>query len=303
MRWALAAGLICLILTTAVISYFYLANFEPEASSVSEDRPALAAETKAAQASEQASDLGNSSSEYKQTQLDPKRPEPNSSDGWVNIVLILMALATLISSAISFYLYRWRKILLSKPTLVVPEQLGEWVARVDTQLSKLTKAFNFGVEQLSKQSDVSSENVSNMTETFMTLQTKLDERDEEIRRLKRGYDAEIFRKFVSRFIRVDQLVDDFQQSGEASAEDLEHIRRLLGDAFSECDVESFQPEIGSDYRSAHGVADNPKKVETSDPENEFKIVEVLESGYQRKTSDGYDVLVPARVRIQVPKSS
>jgi len=55
------------------------------------------------------------------------RTSETSSNGWVYVALIILSLATLIATAISFYLYRWRRILLSNPHLVVPEQLGEWV--------------------------------------------------------------------------------------------------------------------------------------------------------------------------------
>jgi hypothetical protein len=228
------------------------------------------------------------------------RTSETSSNGWVYVALIILSLATLIATAISFYLYRWRRILLSNPHLVVPEQLGEWVNSINAQVIELTNSFSYGVKHLSQQSDASGENISNLTETFMTLQHALDERDAEIRRLKRGYDAEIFRKFITRFIRVGIIVEDFQRAGKAEADDLEHISRLLEDAFSECNVESFHPEIGTDYRSAHGVADSPKTGQNLDPNEAFKIIEILESGYQLSTSEGYEVLVPAKVKINAP---
>ena len=43
-------------------------------------------------------------------------------------------------------------------------------------------------------------------ESFTVLQTTLDSRDKEIQRLKKGYDSEIFRKFLGRFIRVDKAL-------------------------------------------------------------------------------------------------
>ena len=77
----------------------------------------------------------------------------------------------------------------------------------------------------------------------------------------------------------------------------------MEDAFAECEVKSFQPEIGSDFRSVHGVAENPKTEITTVSEDEFKIIEVLQSGYHLKTLDGFEVLVPAKVKIQIPETS
>ena len=131
----------------------------------------------------------------------------------------------------------------------------------------------------------------------MTLQGALDERENEIRRLKRGYDREIFRKFVTRFIRVDQTVEDFQRAGLADENGLDQLRRLLGDAFAECSVERFRPEIGGDYRQEFRVADNPKKATAKNPEDEFRIIEVLESGYLIRNTEGNEILIPAKVKI------
>ena len=228
-------------------------------------------------------------------------PDPVPSSGWTVVAIVVLSIATLISTAISFYLYRWRKLLLSESQteIVVPEQFSAWVQGINKHIEKLSNQIGNGVETVTRQSQETGKNVSNLTETFMTMQGALDEREAEIRRLKRGYDAEIFRKFIARFIRVDQIVEDFQTAGNANAKELADIRRILEDAFSECGVESFKPEIGTDSRKAHGVADNPKKEEGAEPGDEFNIIEIIEQGYQLKTSDGYEVLIPAKVKIQI----
>ncbi|MBT5352179.1 MAG: hypothetical protein HOL54_10575 [Rhodospirillales bacterium] len=294
------------IVATAIVgaSFFYV-------TSGSQDQPLI--DTQAASIElngEVTSEAGEEPNSGQTSSIDdqnaPVRPNPEASAFseyvWVVVALVLMSMATILSSAISFYLYRWRKILLSQPNIALPEQMGDWVEGVKIRLEQLTTTSTAGIGKLVQQGNELQENASNMTETFMTLQHALDERDAEIRRLKRGYDAEIFRKFVSRFIRVGQIVDDLERVGSASAEDLNHVARLLEDAFLECNVEPFQPEIGSDYRETSGVAENPKRTETSNPEEEFKIVEVVENGYQLKTSEGCDIIIPAKVRINVPST-
>ena len=64
----------------------------------------------------------------------------------------------------------------------------------------------------------------------MTLQKALDERDAEIRRLKTGYDVHIFQKFIVRFIRVDQAIEDFIGMDKFDKDGFEQIRKLLEDA-------------------------------------------------------------------------
>jgi molecular chaperone GrpE (heat shock protein) len=280
MRWVLTGAAIILIVTFAAVGLSYISSLEPKSTLTSGSvRPPVL--------SSQDIPTNNAT------------PEPTTSGGWIIALLVALSVTTLISTVISFYLYRWRKILLSEPHLeiVVPEQFGGWVNGITAHIEKLTDKFSNGVEYVERQSQDTNEKVSNLIETFMALQQALDERDKEIRRLKRGYDTEIYRKFISRFIRVDQIVEDLQGGESADANDLENIRRLLEDAFAECGVESFQPDIGSDYRKTDGVADNPKSVQAENPEDAFKIIEVLESGYQIRTSEGGEVIIPAKVKI------
>lgn len=200
------------------------------------------------------------------------------------------------SVAITFYLYRWRKILLSNPNTVVPEEWAKYLQNVgknlhnlsDTVEGKLQRVVSASVDQTSK--------IANMTETYMELQGALDEKDKEVSRLKEGYDSEIFRRFIVRFARVDQALDDFiTDSGES--EEYTQLKRLFEDAFEECGVTKNSPAIGDDYRTAKGVSDNPKTESTDNPDLEFQISEVIESGYELNAGAGSRTIIPSKVRI------
>jgi len=300
MRLALISAGTFLILLVAGGSYFLIEKFTNQVPSGSENISVSVALPKTVQKSEMSS-KSERLPQSQNVQTYKTTPEPAPSSGWVVVALVALSIATVISTAISFYLYRWRKLLLSESQtrIVVPEQFIGWVQEISKHIEKLSNQIGNGVENVTQQSQETGKNVSNLTETFMTMQGALDERETEIRRLKRGYDAEIFRKFIARFIRVDQIVEDFQTAGNANAEELSDIRRILEDAFSECGVESFKPTIGTDSRKAYGVADNPKKEDGAEPGEEFNIIEIIEQGYQLKTSDGYEVLIPAKVKIQI----
>ncbi len=227
----------------------------------------------------------------------PAAPMTEPIPLWIPMTLMIMALALLVSTTISFYLYRWRKILLNQNHLVVPEQFGEWTGRLARHVHELSRSLAASNELVVQQSHDTNRDVASLSETFMTMQQALDTREREIQRLKRGYDADVFRKFVSRFIRVDQAVEDFQRSGSLDANSLDQIRRLLEDAFAECNVERFQPTVGDDYREAFGVADQPKMIESEHPDDSFKIARVLESGYLIRSADSCEVVIPAKVTI------
>ncbi len=219
------------------------------------------------------------------------------ANNWMFLTIMLMAFATLISVSISFYLYRWRRILISQPNILVPEEWGSSLKDVRSTVRKLINAFHDNTSRITSITTESSDKITNMTEIFMSLQGALNEKDMEISRLKKGYDSEIFRKFLFRFIRIEQYLDDCMKSENVDLDSLVQLKRLLEDAFDECGVEQFEPNVGDDYRRAEGIADHPKTTKTDKAENEFIIAEVLEAGYRLRGGEGYEYIVPAKVII------
>ena len=215
---------------------------------------------------------------------EPSALEAANSDLLLISALVILSVTTLASVGVSFYLYRWRAIVLanSHMRMVVPEEWAKHLRMLD---------------RIEKRSLESDQKVENLVETFMALQKGLDDRDAEIRRLRQGYDNEVFRRFLFRFVRVDQMVRDCLLEGRFDREGFEQARMLLADAFAECGVEVFSPPLGSDYRAADGVADSPKVVTTEAMEDVGKIAEITEAGYRLKTSQVYDVILPAKIRI------
>jgi hypothetical protein len=175
--------------------------------------------------------------------------------------------------------------------------MGQAFGVLGQRIGKLRDTVGAELGRIGQRSLETERKVENLVGTFMTLQKGLDERDAEIRRLRQGYDNEVFGKFLHRFIRVDQTVKDCLRIGRIDREGFEQARMLLADAFAECGVEVFSPPLGSDYRGADGVADGPKFVTTEAMEDVGKIAEIVEPGYRLKTSQGYNVILPAKVRI------
>ena len=215
--------------------------------------------------------------------------------------IISLSVTNVISVGISLYLYRWRKLLLTRDEILVPEAWGRKLDGFSKANHSIVEAFNRESKILQNVSNDNTAKLDSMIETFMTLQKAVDERDNEIRRLKRGYDQEIFRRFLTRFIRVHQMLGDVPKSDTENAVDIESLRRLLEDAFEECGLEVFQPQLGDDYREVDGIADNPRKETATTAEQEFTIVEVIEQGYRLSGNEQSEVLVPAKVKILVPQ--
>ena len=161
----------------------------------------------------------------------------------------------------------------------------------------------------SNQSDLSAlmKNINDMSQTFMTLKTNLDQKDEEISRYKDGYDATIYKNFLLRFTRVDKVIKEYIGDNKIDINGLKDIQIQMDDALAECGVEIFSPEIGADFKSTIGVADNPEIRETSDKSKDSTIAEILIPGYRRKLpsndNDDYQIIIEAKVAIYVYKET
>lgn len=227
----------------------------------------------------------------------PQREIQVVTPGWVPLMLGTLSLASLIASLMAFALYRARHDVSITPRPFVPTDGENVLIGIGEQVANLTDSLARGIGDSTRMTSENSDKLAHMLDTFTTLRTALDEKDDEIRRFKKGYDAEIFRRFLSRFIRVDQATRDFIAVGKVSDDQLRHLQRLLEDAFDECGIESFQPTVGDDYRTAPGIADNPKATPSKNPADAFKIAEVIEVGYRLRNGKGYEIIKPARVKI------
>ena len=138
---------------------------------------------------------------------------------------------------------------------------------------------------------------------YMSMKSNLDTRDDEIKQLRDGYNTNIFRDFLKRFIRIDETTREYAQSANMSEEDVrKNFRMICGlfeDALEHCDVVRFSPEIDEDYRKAFGVADNPEIEWTKEADKDYQIVKVLSEGYKFNNTPDVptDVLIKAKVKI------
>jgi hypothetical protein len=222
--------------------------------------------------------------------------------GYVSLLaLVAMAVTTLAAISVAFYLYRWRRIILSNQALFVPEELICQIRSLKSEFAHLAANSSEASRRHSVEISKAHKNLSALGSEILgasaTWQKALDERDSEVRKLRSGYDLEIFRRFIARFARARLAVDELQT--EPPIKELDLLSRLLDDAFDECGVQRFSPKVGEDYRSAIGVDDSPKKIPSLNPDDAFRIVETISPGFKSRSTTGPIILVPARVSIYV----
>ena len=212
------------------------------------------------------------------------------------LAIAILSLVALISTGTSLYLYLRRNQPLAGRGLSVPANWTKHLAELGNAIAQLGADQKKNLQTVSAATSQNTEKTANMVSVYMELHKALDQKDAEIKRLKGGYDAAIFKQFIARFARIDKAVGEYLEEGR-DKDALTALQELLEDAFDECGVTKFYPEVGADYRKAEGVADHPRVERTEDASNDFKIAEVIEPGYKLVAGEDSSVLVPAKVRI------
>ena len=216
------------------------------------------------------------------------------------ILVIGLIIVTTVSLIISFWTYYIRSIYLKDGPALVPEQWSLVIRDLIDKSSVHYSQYRLSLEKIQKSSAEQNKKSDDLLKNFLTLQKVINVRDEEIARLKKGYDAKIFKRFLMRFIRVDRSLHEMEGefSDQEHQKNYRYLKRVMQDALEECGVEQFEPEPGSDYREAgQEIADDPKVIETSNPDDDFKIAKIESVGYVLEGEGRTEVIVPSKVSI------
>jgi hypothetical protein len=245
------------------------------------------------------------------TSSPPRGEVSTTGDDSSLLAMLGLAIALILALVLNIYLLRWRKILAEKggeaQQIVVPEVFWDTFEKQHQELmaqraevENLRKAFNaFGVHQqeLSKGQKAFIEGkIQELITNFIALQGPLSTAEAELKRYKAGYDHQIYKRFLERFI-VKVAMELDTELADPNEDSLAGIHFVMMDVLDEFDIERFDPTIGDNYRTATGIADNPKQLAAPTADLEFTIVEILKSGYQLRSPDGPVILVPARVSV------
>lgn len=237
------------------------------------------------------------STNYSLSSNENELSQEDRGGSWIYFVSFLSILVAILSTSVAFYLYRWRKILLDGKEVFMPEDWVDDVRSVKTALKKTYETFGNGFSKLAKIIGENVEKTDSLIETSISLHNKLDEKDKEIQKYKKGYEKSLFEKFIYRFVKVDLFLRELSSEDELGEKDIKMLKMLLQDALYECNVESFEPEIGVDSTEQNGIEILSDFEPTEKTELDLKIAQVIEPGYKFMDGQSKDVIKPAKVRI------
>ncbi len=236
--------------------------------------------------------------------------------GFLNIFLLILSfIALVVSLWVNVFLLKWRRRANESDISIVPSELLNVTKLQTREITKLknehAKTFKLLGKELSQfigtlqhESNENRKLMAELLEAFSSLQIALSDKDEEIKRLRGGYDSEIFRRFLNRFVKLDKVIneeiEDLAEDNEAGRGALSQIHILLSDALAECGLNEFSPDLGESIRNTVGVDENHRTKPTSDPDKVLTIAEVLEPGLRFSTPDGgFQYVKKARVVVYI----
>ena len=218
-----------------------------------------------------------------------------SMPDWAWIAIISLSATTFLAVLVSFYLYRWRKVLIASQDVLLPEELAKAINGLSEAFQKLyVENQSFGEASNSNAVKI-TDGVKMLGRSLLTFQKSLEEKDQEIARFKQGYDTNILKRNLVGFSRLSLFIDGV----EDETPEIRNIRLLLEDALEDSGVEKFFPEIGANFKSAVGVEDRPKVEGVDDPSLDMKIIGGERPGFCLGQGGNPSALVILKARVIV----
>jgi hypothetical protein len=222
----------------------------------------------------------------------------SSTFNWVVVIGSLLIGA--VSLGISFWIYYARTIYLKDGPALVPEKWGHILATLGHVTEQSSNNIVEALTEVLKASKQHSQKSEGLLESFLTLQQAISARDDEIARLKKGHDTKVYKRFITRFIRISISLEEIREEVKESDQEknYKYLCRLIQNALEDCGVEQVRPEIYSDYREAGPeIADDPIIVNTDDPSLDFKIASVESPAYVIEGEGDREILIPAKISV------
>ena len=221
------------------------------------------------------------------------------------VLIILTFLSTTVaglSAFVALKFYNWRqKIDLSGA--LVPEEWAEYLIKLaenindqNIHLQKLTSD-NLRLSRLvdTNQNKI-LELIASSKEILLTFQTSLQEKDDEINRLKIGYDFKIQKDLLNQLVQLHSNCIEIIEKNEIN-KGLVNIEILLRDLLESSGVLISKPPIGTDFSAISDLIEVTGY--SSDPSGNLQkgqISEVLTDYYLYDSGTRQTVLKPAKIK-------
>ena len=219
-------------------------------------------------------------------------------------IMFVLIIAALICLAITTYFLakevRWRKRHSDSKSLVFPDAHLDILDDLKHAWENLYKEINeFSNLGLSNQKD--NEALANKTmESISKFNSTIDAQQEEINRLKEGYDFSIKKHSAVAVIEINDLVEGYlnEDLNDQAKEKLSKIDGYVKSNLEDLDIEEFTFDAGLSIRDLSSDEFEIDSVEnTSENEMHEKVKETTRKGYAFIHENGKNIIRKAKIKV------
>ena len=158
------------------------------------------------------------------------------------------------------------------------------LTNMSSVLNRNLKNYNSEVRIITTDIRNLQDEINNLKNLFVGLNTELTEKENELKKYKKGYEKTVLKKFFNNLIDINELTSNLSIS--SNEKDISNLKNYILFTLQDLDIEEFLPIVNEDFRIQDGVNANSEVIETSDKNKNGKVVKVLKKGYKFSLDDG-----------------
>lgn len=162
--------------------------------------------------------------------------------------------------------------------------VSEDLANMSSVLNRNLKNYNSEVKIINSDIKNLKSEITNMKNLFISLNSELTEKEEELKKYKKGYEKTVLKKFFNSLIDINELAANLNINSREK--DISNLKNYILFVLQDLEIEQFLPIINEDFRTQGGVNAHGEVIETNDKSNDGKVVKVLKNGYKYILDDG-----------------
>tara|TARA_Y100000992_G_scaffold298774_1_gene264497 strand:+ start:25 stop:1050 length:1026 start_codon:yes stop_codon:yes gene_type:complete len=211
------------------------------------------------------------------------------------LIVIIVVIAVVLLKALSWRQSVIDKVVAEGKILQFPHETNHIIKNSQEQISENIQSLaNFIAEQIqdtTEKTNQSFEKINNINEQLDIFSKKIGETEKDLVRYKEGYDFSIKKNYISLLIKLSNICKSASESNNT----LIAVDELIDDYLESEDIKKYELQIN---KSIQGQRETRTVTEdTTDNEKAGLVIENIEPGYLKTSSDGEKILKPALVKI------
>jgi molecular chaperone GrpE (heat shock protein) len=162
--------------------------------------------------------------------------------------------------------------------------ISEDLTNMSSVLNRNLKNYNSEVKIINSDLKNLQDEIINLKNLFVSLNSELTEKENELKKYKKGYQKTVLKGFFNKLIDINELASNLSTS--SSEKDIHNLKNYILFTLQELDIEEFSPTVNEDFRTQNGVNAHSDVVKTGDKSKNGKVVKALKKGYKVTLDDG-----------------